>query len=248
MRKIRIYFYSLILALLIIYFQKSWLIDVGNHSFSNVYSFNFSGIFFFSLIAGVTFGLLGCPGCSLGVFFGSCLPGSSRRDIILRNAIFHIVRLISIFVFTFGLSIAFGWAKRASYYFTLLGSGIIMIYLGIRLMLQNSKKCLNTRRKNNFIYAVWGILWGSMCGMEAVGFLMPLWFYDTSWPERVLSLIIFSLAAVGVPILVVIILVYLRYNILNVIDKEGENVFKFTAAFYLLIVGILFLRGVIPNG
>ncbi len=77
---------------------------------------------------------------------------------------------------------------------------------------------------------------------------MPLWFYDTSWPERVLSLIIFSLAAVGVPILVVIILVYLRYNILNVIDKEGENVFKFTAAFYLLIVGILFLRGVIPNG
>lgn len=77
---------------------------------------------------------------------------------------------------------------------------------------------------------------------------MPLWFYDTAWSERVLSLIIFSLAAVGVPILVVIILVYLRYNILNVIGKEGENIFKFTAAFYLLIVGILFLKGVIPNG
>ena len=123
-----------------------------------------------------------------------------------------------------------------------------MIYLGIRLILPNSKRCLNTGKKDNFIYAVWGMLWGGMCGMEAVGFLIPLWLYNTSWPERVFSLAIFSLAAVGIPILIVIVLVYLRYNILNFMGKEGENIFKFTAAFYLIIVGGLFLKVIAPYG
>lgn len=248
MYKFRIYFYPLLLAMVLVYFQKKLFFNTGD--LTKGLAHYRMDLLVLSFVYGIIFGLISCPVCGLPLSLALGATETHLRGVILKNIMFHVSRFLIIFVYAFcgslitsGLNLIF---QNVSFF---LGA-IIMIIAGFNLLgklrINFFGLCPHSSGtlKGSF-YALFGFSLGFVCGFEATGFLLPLWFGNKDSTTNVFTLLIFSFSAV-LPLMIMSILFFLGFRGLIHLFRARTRIFLINlSGFYLILLGLSFLVSVL---
>ncbi len=196
MKKIREVLYPLLLALIIIYFQREYLFTFPLENYPLISD---RSALMNAAILGILFGSMGCTSCALPLSFTLINTPFNVKGILLITTFFSFSRFLSLFFYSLLGNVALTYFKKffpLKYIF--LASGLVMIIFAI-LIFNNkafnlSGKCFIRLYKVWGGYILWGFLLGFGCALEASGFLIPLWNWSEITPIlKIIFLSIFSL-------------------------------------------------------
>jgi cytochrome c biogenesis protein CcdA len=228
-------------ALALIYLQLSFFLpDLTRTAGPAV-----SGIIPTALILGISFGLTGCPGCSLPLGLSLIAYDARARRALLPVILFNVSRITTLFIWAMAANAGFGLLRTVSASALFTASGIIMIIFA-GLILKGFSLTLppgvsNPAGKNLWLgYLTWGGLLGIPCSFEATGFLAQLLAQRAAAHLKITALLVFAVST-SLPVIVLSLLVYAGISNVYRRFQDMRKPIRVFAALYLSLMGLLFI-------
>ncbi len=198
-----------------------------------------------ALVSGIVFGLLACPGCALPITFSFVSSEISFKNVFYPAIVFNFSRLLSISIYAFIGNIGFSSLRTLfSAGKGFMFSGLIMLVFAVliykNISFKSGFKNMKIRYQGLLLYAFWGFSLGFGCGLEATGFLMPLWNYPQNIVTKIASSLIFAFFSV-IPVLILIFTLALSLKKLIGLLGSAKVYLRNLASFYLFILGLIFI-------
>ncbi len=243
MKKIRCILHPLTLSLALIYFQT-------NFFFPSFLAQSYSVVSYFmvnAVLLGVIFGLMGCPACFLPLSMSLTFYHNQPKKTLLPAFVFNLARLVSIFLYSSGLSLGFAFISKVVNpgYILILNGAIMVVFSFIvarRIYFTAQLSFLERLKVKNvlWLYALWGFVLGFPCGIEATGFIVYLNSYPAATLSRILGLFFFSLFSI-LPVILLIFVLYLGFRKVNSLWSNFSVYLRNLAFFYLFFMGMIFI-------
>jgi len=242
MGRLRDYLICILAALLLIYLQKFL---VGSFTPYSGFTSSVGSYFLLALVSGFFFGLISCPVCGLPLSLSLASTENILLGVFFKNIIFHLGRFLIIFSYAYIGGVIIQSLNNFFYNLSFLLGGFLMALIGLGIILRVKLRLpflfLGKGGVNPLFYLLLGLSLGFACGLEAGGFLVPLWLRAGSFFVRVMGGFIFSFSAI-LPTLIMSFLIYLGFEGAIFFFKERVRFFLTnTSGFFLLLFGVFFI-------
>lgn len=205
--------------------------------YQHALTFPFSGPLYMQ--AGITGGiyvLAGCLICVVPVGAALGVSENSSRDIFFRLLWLQGGRFVSLMAYALAGELVFALLRKFLR-INIIFASALMVLFGLAVLFK--KQVMPRGRTRNIFYFLWGIFLGYGCGVEATGFLIPLWVHAGTFTGKLVSFVIFSGVSILFP---------LAFLALTVKIKRGVNPFGMPAriahkssGIFLILLGITVL-------